>query len=123
MPVTIVRTDGKKVPGKITSVSSAQPTQEGGTVEPKVEIVVVPDLPGDISDLDTAPVQLEITTESRTGVLTVPLEALVALKAGGYALQLPSGELKAVQTGLYSQNKVEISGADIVDGMQVVAAR
>jgi peptidoglycan hydrolase-like protein with peptidoglycan-binding domain len=123
MPVTIVRPDGKEAAGRITSVSPVPPAEEGGGGEPKVEIVVVPDRPDDVADLDTAPVQLEITTESRAGVLTVPIEALVALKEGGYAVQLPSGELKAVQTGLYSQNKVEISGADIVDGLRVVAAQ
>lgn len=122
-PVTIARPDGREVAGRITSVSPVPLEAEGGTAEPRVEIVAVPDQPADISDLDTAPVRLEITTESRTGVHTVPLEALVALKEGGYALQLPSGELKAVQTGLYSQNRVEVSGADIVDGMQVVAAQ
>jgi hypothetical protein len=122
MPVVIVRPDAKEVPGKITSVTYLPPAQDGAGA-PKVEIVVIPDRAGDVSDVDTAPAQIKITTESRTDVLTVPLEALVALKEGGYAVQLPSGELKAVQTGLYSQNKVEISGADIVDGMRVVAAQ
>ncbi|WP_173141734.1 peptidoglycan-binding protein [Kibdelosporangium persicum] len=122
MPVVIVRPDAREVPGKITSVTHLPPAQDGAGA-PKVEIIAVPDQPDDVSDLDIAPAQIRITTESRAGVLTVPLEALVALQEGGYAVQLPNGELKAVQTGLYSQNKVEISGADIVDGMQVVAAQ
>jgi hypothetical protein len=122
MPVVIVRPDSREVPGKITSVVHLPPAQDGAGAS-RVEIVVVPDQPSDVSDVETAPAQIKITTESRAGVLTVPLEALVALKEGGYAVQLPSGELKAVETGLYSQNKVEISGTDIVDGMRVVAAR
>ena len=64
-----------------------------------------------------------VTTESRTGVLTVPLAALIALKEGGYAVQLPSGGLKAVKTGLYSQDKVEISGDGVTDGLEVVTAQ
>lgn len=122
LPVVVVRPDGREVPGRIRSVAALPPAQDG-VAAPKVEITVFADQPGDVGDLETAPVQVKLTTESRTGVLTVPLEALVALKEGGYAVQLPGGELKAVQTGLYSQNKVEISGADVVDGMQVVAAR
>lgn len=122
LPVAVVRPDGREVPGKIRSVTPLPPAQDGPGV-PKVEITVVLDQPGDVADLDTAPVQVKVTTESRAGVLTVPLEALVALKEGGYAVQLPGGELQAVQTGLYSQNKVEISGPDIVDGLRVVAAQ
>ncbi|MEV6236017.1 peptidoglycan-binding protein [Lentzea sp. NPDC051838] len=121
MPVTIVRPDSREVPGKVASVSSAPPAQNGGG--PKTDITVTPDNPADVADLDTAPVRLKFTTESRTGVLTVPLAALIALKEGGYAVQLPSGALKAVKTGLYSQDKVEISGDGITDGLEVVTAQ
>ena len=120
MPVTIVRPDAREVPGKITSVTNAPAPENGGG--PRVNAVVTPNNPADVADLDLAPVRLKFTTESRTGVLSVPLAALVALKEGGYAVQLPSGALKAVQTGLYSQDKVEISGDGITDGLEVVTA-
>jgi hypothetical protein len=122
-PVLVVLPNGKEVPGKIGSATPLPPSPEGGGGDPKVEIVVTLDRPDDVTGLETAPVQVKITTESRTGVLTVPLEALIALKEGGYALQLPSGELKAVRTGLYSQNLVEVSGDGIVDGLPVVTAQ
>ncbi|GAA3648469.1 peptidoglycan-binding protein [Lentzea roselyniae] len=121
MPVVIVRPDSREIPGKVTSVTTA-PAQENNGGQ-KVDVLVTPDNPADVADLDTAPVRLKITTESRTGVLTVPLTALVALKEGGYAVQLPGGALKAVQTGLYSQDKVEISGDGITDGLEVVTAQ
>jgi hypothetical protein len=122
LPVTIVRPDNRAVPAKVTSVTQvATPAENGGG--PKADVVVTPDNPADVEDLDTAPVRLTITTESRTGVLTVPLAALVALKEGGYAVQLPSGGLKAVRTGLYSQDKVEISGEGVTDGLEVVTAQ
>ena len=121
LPVTIVRPDNREVPGKVTTVTNAPPAENGGG--PQIDVVVTPDNPADVADLDTAPVRLKITTESRTGVLTVPLAALIALKEGGYALQLPGGGLKAVQTGLYSHDKVEISGDGIVDGLEVVTAQ
>jgi hypothetical protein len=122
LPVTIVRPDNRAVPAKVTSVRPvAAPADNGGG--PKADVVVTPDNPADVEDLDTAPVRLTVTTESRTGVLTVPLAALVALKEGGYAIQLPSGGLKAVRTGLYSQDKVEISGDGVTDGLEVVTAQ
>ncbi|NKE59294.1 hypothetical protein FXN61_21750 [Lentzea sp. PSKA42] len=121
MPVVIVRPDSREVPGKVTSVTNAPASENGGG--PKIDVVVTPDNPADVGDLDTAPVRLKITTESRTGVLTVPLAALIALKEGGYAVQLPGGGLKAVRTGLYSQDKVEISGDGITDGLEVVTAQ
>ncbi|WP_170176240.1 hypothetical protein [Lentzea flaviverrucosa] len=122
LPVTIMRPDNRPVPAKVTSLTQvAAPAESGGG--PKADVVVTPDNPEDVADLDTAPVRLMVTTESRTGVLTVPLAALVALKEGGYAVQLPSGGLKAVKTGLYSQDKVEISGDGIADGLEVVTAQ
>ncbi len=121
LPVTIVRPDNRPVPAKVTSLTQVAAPAENGT-GPKVDVVVTPDDPADVTDLDTAPVRLTVTTESRTGVLTVPLAALVALKEGGYAVQLPSGGLKAVKTGLYSQDKVEVSGDGIADGLEVVTA-
>jgi hypothetical protein len=121
MPLTIVRPDNREVPGKVTSVTTAPAAENGGGQ--KIDVVVTPGDPADVADLDTAPVRLKITTESRTGVLTVPLAALVALKEGGYAVQLPGGGLKAVRTGLYSQDKVEISGEGIADGLEVVTAQ
>jgi hypothetical protein len=122
-PVRIVLPDGRETPGKIDSVAPLPPAAEGGAGDPKVEVAVTLDHQDDVDGLESAPVQVKITTESRTGVLTVPLEALLALKEGGYAVQLPSGELKAVTTGLYSQDKVEISGDGIVDGLPVVTAQ
>ncbi len=122
-PVRVVLLGGGETPGRIGSVTPLPPAQEGRSGEPEVEVVVTLDQPDDVDGLETAPVQVRITTESRTGVLTVPLEALIALKEGGYAVQLPDGELKAVRTGLYSQNEVEISGDGIVDGMRVVTAQ
>ena len=44
------------------------------------------------------------------------------LATAATGVQLPGGGLKAVQTGLYSQDKVEISGDGITDGLEVVTA-
>ncbi|GLY50199.1 peptidoglycan-binding protein [Lentzea sp. NBRC 102530] len=121
MAVVVVRPDNRAVPAKITSVTPVAAPPENGS-GPKADVVVTPDNPADVEDLDTAPVRVTVVSESRTGVLVVPLAALVALKEGGYALQLRSGELKAVRTGLYSQDRVEVSGVGVAAGLEVVTA-
>ncbi|SDW58394.1 Multidrug efflux pump subunit AcrA (membrane-fusion protein) [Amycolatopsis xylanica] len=122
--VTIVRPDAKEIPGKVTAVSTtvedSKDQQQQGP--PKISITVTPDDEGAVADLDSASVQVQITMESHAGVLAVPVGALLALREGGYAVQLPDGTLKAVKTGMFSRDKVEISGAGIAAGMLVVTA-
>lgn len=128
-PVTIVRPDNKNVPGKVTAIST---TVDGGTDSsggtgssgsqgpPKVNIMVTPDDESQVSDLDSAAVQVQVTTQTHAGVLAVPVGALVALREGGYAVQLPNGTFRAVQTGMFAKDLVEISGAGITAGLLVV---
>lgn len=121
--VTIVRPDNKAIPAKVTAIST---TVDGGTEgvgtqgPPKVNILVTPDDEQAVADLDSASVQVQITTQTHPGVLAVPVGALVALREGGYAVQLPDGQLKAVQTGMFSRELVEISGDGLAAGMPVV---
>jgi peptidoglycan hydrolase-like protein with peptidoglycan-binding domain len=122
-PVLVVRPDAREVPAKVGSVGTAATTSESGNGPAKLAVVITPDDPADVADLDSAPVQVKITTESRTGVLVVPVEALVALREGGYAVQRPDGGLLAVETGLYSRDRVEVSGAGVTAGLTVVTAR
>lgn len=127
-PVTIVRPDNKNVPGKVSAISTTVDggtdpsggTSSGNQNPPKVNIMVVPDDEGAVADLDSASVQVQVTTQTHAGVLAVPIGALVALREGGYAVQLSNGTLKAVQTGMFSKDLVEISGPGITEGLQVV---
>ena len=68
--------------------------------------------------LDQAPVEIEVVTESRTGVMAVPVTALLALAEGGYAVEVDDGDgttrLVPVDPGLYADNLVEVSA----DGLQ-----
>ena len=129
-PVTVVRPDGREIPAKVASVATATPEadpeggtgQGGGQPDQRMAVVVAPDDPAAVADLDAARVEVKITTETRTAVLVVPVEALVALREGGYAVQLPGGELRAVETGMYSRAMVEISGSGITEGLTVVTA-
>ncbi|HEV7973589.1 peptidoglycan-binding protein [Amycolatopsis sp.] len=124
--VTIVRPDNKEIPAKVTAISTTvngakDPTGGLGTQgPPKVDILVTPDDEQAVADLDSASVQVQVTTQTHPGVLAVPVGALVALREGGYAVQLPGGQLKAVQTGMFSRELVEITGDGLAAGMQVV---
>jgi len=118
---TIVRPDSREVPGKVTDISTTvDGGKEGSQGPPKVAITVTPDNENDLAAYDSASVTIKVTTETHPGVLAVPVGALVALREGGYAVQLPDGTLKAVQTGMFAKDLVEISGQGVSAGMQVV---
>ena len=115
LKVGITLPDGKVVPGRISSVSPVVGTTDE---QPKMNVFVRPDRP--ISSFDAAPVQVRFTTLSRTGVLAVPVGALIALREGGYAVQRPDGSLIAATTGLFAGGMVQVSGPGLADGTTVV---
>lgn len=64
--------------------------------------------------------------ESRKGVLTVPVEAIVALREGGYGLQIVRASTTTtvrVETGMSADGRIEVTGAGLAEGMQVGAAK
>jgi multidrug efflux pump subunit AcrA (membrane-fusion protein) len=73
--------------------------------------------------LDQAPVNVNITEQRADDVLAVPVNALLALAGGGYAVQVVTGSgashLVAVTTGLYSNSMVAVSGPGIAAGTRV----
>ncbi|QUQ67606.1 peptidoglycan-binding protein [Kutzneria sp. CA-103260] len=120
--VTIIRPDNKTVTAKVTAIST---TVDGGdkqqnTGPPKLNVTVTPDDPSTLSDLDAASVQVQVTTSVHKGVLAVPVGALVALREGGYAVQTVDGKYHAVQTGMFANGMVEISGDGVAEGLKVV---
>jgi hypothetical protein len=72
--------------------------------------------------LDQAAVLVHVTTQTAHGVLSVPVEALLALDGGGEGVEVVAGgvhRIVAVQTGLFSGTQVEITGPGITAGAQV----
>ncbi|MFJ9468068.1 peptidoglycan-binding protein [Streptomyces caniferus] len=68
---------------------------------------------------------VKFVSESRKDVLTVPVEAVVALREGGYGLEVIRGtgtHLVRVGTGLTADGRIEVSGAGLAEGMKVGAA-
>ena len=138
-PVTVTLPDGvTTAPGTVTSVSSvasassgdigASPGQspgpgtDSGSGQDTVQMTVRLVNPDAAGHLDQAPVTVNIVSAQAHDVLAVPISALVALAGGGYAVEVTSGgtvHLIAVQTGLFSQTLVQVSGAGLTVGTRV----
>jgi hypothetical protein len=142
--VTVTLPDGvTTTPGVVSSVSSVAsaasgtagsppdggdasqgPANQGpsGAGQDTVQMTVRLTRPGAAGHLDHAPVSVNIVSAQARGVLAVPVSALVALAGGGYAVDVVQGgtaHLVAVQTGLFAQTLVQVSGPGLTAGMRV----
>jgi peptidoglycan hydrolase-like protein with peptidoglycan-binding domain len=119
--VRVTLPDGKTVPGKITAVETVvEPGQNDE--EDKTLLAVTVGFSGQPQGWTEASVTVDFTASERKGVLTVPVSALLALVEGGYGLQVvESGSTRiiAVETGLFADGKVQVSGAGLSAGMRV----
>lgn len=127
----IVLPTNATAPGKVTAIDTdahsgsagdSSGGGQGGGSGQTIQVTVEPENQRDVRDLDTASVQVRITTTEHKHVLAVPIAALLAVKEGGYALQLGDGTLLPVRTGMYTSRLVEVSGTGIREGMRVVTA-
>jgi peptidoglycan hydrolase-like protein with peptidoglycan-binding domain len=96
--------------------------EEGGAT---IEVDVTPSEPRAIGHLDEAPVTVSIVTASVPDALAVPIDALLALAGGGYALEVSEGgvqRLEAVSLGLFddAEGLVQVSGRGVSAGQRVV---
>ena len=127
-PVDIELPGGGTTTGRVASVGkvATAPTGDttgGGEGDPTVEVVVSLDKPKATGSLDQAPVDASITTEVRKGVLAVPVNALLALAEGGYAVEVERQgrrQLVGVETGLFADGQVEVEGKSLRAGDRVV---
>ncbi len=119
--------DGTMIPGKVAAVGAVATTPDDsdpmnpGT--PTIEVTVALDDPSQAGTLDSAPVGVLLTTSAATGVLAVPVDALLALAEGGYAVERVGAggttELVPVETGAFADGWVEVTG-DVAEGDTVV---
>jgi len=118
--------DGSAAPG---GAGQATPAPAGGGQAPAagggqatVQMTVRLVRPAAAGHFDQAPVTVSIVSAQARGVLAVPVSALVALAGGGYAVEVvdgPARHLVAVQTGLFSQTLVQVSGPGLTAGQRV----
>ncbi|MFC7624234.1 efflux RND transporter periplasmic adaptor subunit [Microlunatus sp. GCM10028923] len=119
--------DGKRVPAEITELSTEVQAGSGQQEEASTVVIAVAELSGAkaieaAARYDQAAVDLIVTTGERQDVLTVPVTALVALAEGGYGLEVITGGTPSyvpVDTGLFADGRVEVSGAEIDEGTVV----
>jgi peptidoglycan hydrolase-like protein with peptidoglycan-binding domain len=104
--VEVVLPDGEAVRGRVTEVGRvARAGQEGA--EATVELRVAVRATG----LDGAPVTVEVPVAAARGVLCVPVEALVAIGAGRYALERAGdGRRVPVEVGRVVGGFAEVRG-------------
>ena len=124
----------KRVPTQITFIDQVvTQTQAGEFIEVTLEVLN----PEEIEAYDQAPVKVFVTTEISENVLYVPVNALLALAEGGYALEVYSGGTEvgtfegesgvdtsyvAVEIGVFTDGFVEVKG-NISEGQIVVVPR
>ena len=112
--------DGRLTTGTIASVGTvAQSKGQGESAKRVVAVIVSLDDPAASGALDQAPVNVGIISESRKGVLAVPVNALLALAEGGYGVRTVDGRIIAVTPRLFSRGMVEVSGDGIAEGVEV----
>jgi multidrug efflux pump subunit AcrA (membrane-fusion protein) len=126
--VDIVLPDGSHTSGRISDVGRV--AQTSGSAQDQtttITVTVALDHPGAGGRLDQAPVDVYVITQTRRGVLAVPVTALLALKEGGYAVETidPAGQhhLVAVRLGVFSGGMVEVSGTGLRAGTKVVTSQ
>jgi peptidoglycan hydrolase-like protein with peptidoglycan-binding domain len=132
--VTVVLPDGKEAAGKVSAISNkaegggtsglnGQDSQNGQQDQATVAVGITLANPGVIGNLESGPARVRIAADTRRGVLAVPVTTLLALREGGYGVQVRRGAqstLVAVKTGMFSGGMVEISGGGIQAGVPVV---
>ena len=102
----------------MTTIGAAETDEQSQTTTLPVTLTLTaaPTLP------DCTPVEVHAEVAAADGVLAVPVEALLALAEGGYAVEVAEGattRLVGVTLGVFADGLVEISG-DIEAGTQVV---
>ncbi|WP_405093149.1 peptidoglycan-binding protein [Micromonospora sp. NBC_01392] len=125
--VTVALGNGAQAPGVVRSVRTpAEDQDRGGDQGPVVEVVVALADPKAFGGSDDGPATVRFVAEQRKGVLVVPVGALLALTEGGHGLEVIEGgasRIIPVETGLYADGRVEVSGPEVREGMTVGMAQ
>jgi hypothetical protein len=129
--VTIALPDNTTTPGTVTSVgkvATAPSNNSGGpgSSTPTVPVTIRPTDPTATGSLDQAPVLVAITGRTVDNVLAVPVNALLALAGGRYAVEVANADgtrhLVPVSPGLFDDaaGLVQVTGSGLAAGQHVV---
>jgi hypothetical protein len=126
--VTITLPGGQTTPGVVSSVGkvATAPASGSSNSTPTIPIEVTPTDPAATGSLDQAPVQVSITTAAVNSALVVPVNALLALAGGGYAVEVVGANgihsIVNVTLGLFdnADGLVQVTGSGLASGQKVV---
>ena len=109
--------------GQSPCSSSGSNGSAGSNSSPTVAVTITLDASPPGASLDQAPVNVNITTQTVSNVLAVPVNALLALQGGGFGVDVVTGSgavrLVGVTTGLYGNTLVQVSGPGLMAGTRV----
>jgi hypothetical protein len=122
--VTITLPDGQATPGLVSSIGTvaSSSSSSGSSALP---VCITLDHPKAAGTLDQAPVTVEITTAAVKHALIVPIDSLLALSGGGYAVETVNAtgvhKLVAVTLGTFDDaaGNVQVTG-DVQAGERIV---
>jgi hypothetical protein len=110
---------GETLPATVATIGAAETDESTGVSTLPVTLTLA-DAP---SLADGTPVDVNVEVAAATQVLAVPVEAVLALAEGGYAVEVVDGsgatQLVRVDLGVFADGMVEIDG-DLDAGAQVV---
>ncbi|MET4923072.1 peptidoglycan-binding protein [Streptomyces sp. PSRA5] len=119
--VTVDLPDRTAVKGRVATIGkTASKTDEDQAA--KVSITVEFDKDAKANGIDEAPVTVHLGGEKRENVLSVPVEALIALSSGGFGVQtVENGRVRElpVRLGLFADGRVQVDGKGLRAGMKV----
>jgi peptidoglycan hydrolase-like protein with peptidoglycan-binding domain len=131
-PAQITLPGNESVTGKVDRLGRVAqvPAGQNGSARQQVGAATIPayislDDPDTARGLDTAPVQVDITTRGVDSALSVPVTSLLGKSGGGFAVEVVRDggrrELVAVKLGLFDSagGRVQVEG-DLSEGDQVV---
>jgi hypothetical protein len=122
--VTVTLPNLKNTTGTVASVGTVAKKDASGS--PTINVDIRLSKPGETGRLDQAPVQVAIVSANIDNVLAVPVNALLALSGGGYAIEVVQADnthkLFPVTLGLFddSAGMVQITGAGVTPGQKIV---
>jgi hypothetical protein len=130
-PVTITLPSGETTPGRVSFVGSVAttPADDGsgsGASTPTIDVGVKLLQQAAAGRLDQAPVSVAITTDTVENALVVPVNSLLALAGGGYAVEVVNDagihRLVPVTLGLFDdgQGLVQVEGSGVRAGQKIV---
>ena len=129
--VTVTMPSGTTSTGRVVGISSiataatgsseggGQSSAPNGSQPATVPALVSLDHPSVAAHLDAAPVTVNVIDRRVSGVLAVPVTALVALAGGGYGVWVEAGgsrHIVAVTTGLFANALVQVTAIQLHAG-------